>query len=69
MFLLKGSTDFLHCQPKEDEASHLQVRVGNVSARILGHFYIDQKIVGTHGESLPITTPPVPWPEASTKPM
>ena len=29
-----------------------------------GHFH--QKIVGTHGESSPIMTPPAPWPEAST---
>jgi hypothetical protein len=32
-----------------------------------GHFH--RKIVGTQGDSSPITTPPAPWPEASTKPM
>jgi hypothetical protein len=32
-----------------------------------GHCH--QKIVGTHGDSSPITTPSAPWPEASTKPM
>jgi hypothetical protein len=28
-----------------------------------------QKVVGTHGNSSSIRTPPAPWPEASTKPM
>ncbi len=32
-----------------------------------GHCH--RKIVGTHGNSLRITTPPAPWPKASTKPM
>ena len=32
-----------------------------------GHFH--RKIVGTQGDSSPITAPPALWPEASTKPM